>query len=154
MTTDHIEDGDWERVRELAAQVADAACRDDHGATASGTRQLLAWLEELERKYGPKPSILATKADYREATREQVALLVQAWSLAEAIGDKANLVMIASSLASRFVDDIGDRREALDWLARLDKALTDWPDADERSEYVRMRNQLASIESREGRTAT
>ena len=60
MTSDGISDDDWEIVHELAVAIVNA---ETDGQSARSTSRLLAFLDELEARYGSLPSILATRAE-------------------------------------------------------------------------------------------
>ena len=133
-TTDGISTEDWDVVHGLAVDVVNAPDSDK----SDPTRQLLDYLEALEVKYGPLPSILSTRADYLEdddPARE--ALLVRAHALAEARGDTANVVLAAQSLAELH---LGKKNlpEADGWLSRMREHMLARGDADY-SEYDRLR---------------
>jgi hypothetical protein len=59
----------------------------------------------LEEKYGPLPSLLATRADYVDSPEEREYLLLRAYEQARALNDLKNLVEIAESLASFYIED-------------------------------------------------
>ena len=59
---------------------------------------MIKTLDRLDKKYGPKPSVLATKADFLDDPQERIHLYEHAYSLATEIGDKANLTLISDSL--------------------------------------------------------
>ncbi len=124
MTSDGIRDCDWDQVKDLAAKIANAACRNDQRFGQVLTRRLFQLLRTLESRYGPKPSILATKADYVPSRDARIRLLKRAWSLALSAEDKPNLTWIAGSLAEVFIDDLRDRRRGEAWLSRLERALS------------------------------
>jgi hypothetical protein len=61
-TTDGIADSDWEHVKDLVTRLCGAVEGSKEEETSE--RDLMAYLDELEDKYGPLPSILATRADF------------------------------------------------------------------------------------------
>jgi NADH dehydrogenase/NADH:ubiquinone oxidoreductase subunit G len=77
------------------------------------------YLERLEEKYGPLPSILATRADYLESgDAERETLLLSAHSAAESDGDVVNLLCSAQSVVELFLE--WRRLSDADlWLRRL-----------------------------------
>jgi hypothetical protein len=73
MTSDGITRSDWDTVGDYAARIANAVCSQPEqmaGARAL-TRDLLDYLDCLERSYGRLPSMLATRADYVSSTAER-----------------------------------------------------------------------------------
>ena len=133
-TPDGIETAEWDVVQGLAVDVVNAS--DEH--KAHHVRQLLDYLDVLEFKYGPLPSILATRADYLDAddpAREE--LLLRAQSIAAANDDAANQVYVAQSLAELYLEK-GNLQNADHWLTRMRECLFARND-DDFSEYERLR---------------
>lgn len=98
MTSDGINDIDWEKVAALAAEAANASSIEDDVLTEIAVERLLKYLANLEAKYGKKPSVLAVKADYVDSTQQRVALLKEALRLAQATGDRMNCHLIEDDL--------------------------------------------------------
>jgi len=65
MTSDGIADADWDRVHELVVDVVNASVSEDKAAEVRARASLFMLLDQLDDKYGPKPSLLATRADLR-----------------------------------------------------------------------------------------
>ena len=149
MTPDGITSDDWDRVRALAAECANASSADDSLWLAESRLAVLACLADLEHRYGPLPSILATRADYLDDTdlagREKC--LFAAYEAAESLNDLQNLVWISSSIAEFFAEEVHDVPAALGWLDRLELHLRAAPNAEEQSELQRLRNELAQKKS-------
>jgi hypothetical protein len=97
---------DWDRVHELACEIANATSQDDDVLAESKTETLMCVLKELEAKYGVCSRITATIADYAEDGR-QLSLYREALSQAKAEGDVENEKLILDSLA-----EIGDAKRA------------------------------------------
>ena len=93
---------DWDRVHELACEIANATSQDDNVLAESKTEILMCVLKELEAKYGARSRITATIADYAEDGR-QLSLYREALSQAKAEGDVENENLILDSLAE--IDD-------------------------------------------------
>ena len=115
-TTDGISSEEWNRVTELAFEIW------HHINDAEEERrrlELFAYLDALEMKYGPLPSILATRADFSSPDEigNQEALLVRAYALAVERGDRANALAIAHSLANMYLWKLGKPLEGGTWLA-------------------------------------
>ena len=87
---------DWDSVREIACEIANAAGDEDSALMESRTAALLALLAELEKKYGACSRITATIADYTEFGRKE--LYEAALSQAIEEGDAENEAMIRESL--------------------------------------------------------
>jgi len=145
VTPDGILTDDWDRVHELAADAANAALVDDAVADAAATRRLLEWLDELLRRYGPLPSILATRADYVEDESEREYLLHAAYEQAELLHDQRNLALIASSLAGLYVEDREDYVLGQRWLERLETHVVACPESNEGDELERLRRILPVV---------
>jgi hypothetical protein len=89
---------DWDRVHELACEIANATTQDDDVLADSKTEAMMCLLKELEAKYGPCSRITATIADYSEEHR-QLSLYREALSQAKAEGDAENEKLILDSMA-------------------------------------------------------
>jgi hypothetical protein len=113
MTSDGINDEDWQRIRELAVDVVNASASGNDDVERS---RLFEALDALERNYGRLPSIVATRADFVESPPEAVSLLTEAFALATAMDDAANEMHIADSLAHACIDDLRDIQEGRRWL--------------------------------------
>lgn len=134
-TSDGISGEDWDRVHDLSLKIVNAEAESEENIY---TNQLLQYLDKLEGEYGALPSILATRADYVSDTKEQSALLRQAYALAEASGDIANLKEIAHSLAELYIEDLRDPAEGQAWIKRLRDHLISSPDKDFQDELKRL----------------
>ena len=94
---------DWDRLRELACEIANATGQGDDVLAESKIEALMCVLKELEEKYGVCSRITATIADYAEAGL-QLSLYREALSQAKAEGDVENEKLILDSLAE-FADE-------------------------------------------------
>ena|SRR5688572_7475066 len=134
-TSDGISKEDWDTIHEIAADMVNAA----DGDRARHKHRLLVYLDQLQIKYGPRPSILATRADYvddDDPLREQ--FLHQAHALAESTGDKLNLLCVAQSLVELYLE--AKRLVDADvWLNRMRQYLDDRDNAEYSNEYERLR---------------
>ena len=115
MTSDGITKSDWDKLRALAAQLANAACADDKVLYNRYREDLLEYLNQLKAKYGDLPSIIATQADYTNRVREKKRLLKRALRRAEEIDDLKNQILIAESLEEFHKEEVLDRAEAAAW---------------------------------------
>ncbi|HZN60574.1 MAG TPA: hypothetical protein VFD71_21050 [Planctomycetota bacterium] len=120
MTPDGISDADWDRIHELAVEIVNTS-ESEEGKVH--TAALLEHLDRLEERYGPLPSILATRADYVEDPQESLELLERAYPLAVERRDHKNVLYIASSLASLHIEKLRNADEGGKWLAALKEAL-------------------------------
>jgi len=143
-TPDGIKNEDWDRVKELAVAIANATQDDDEGGEEE-TRALMAFLDELEKKYGAHPSILATRADFLFDPDDAVRLLEQAYALAVERKDVRNRVYIADSLASTFIRELEDVEEGSAWLDKLGEALKSAGDDSDIESYEELRADLKSL---------
>ena len=125
MTSDGITNQDWKQVMRFACMIANASARNRCKSTAMATGGLLSLLDRLEIKYGPRPSLLATKADYVEECSERVVLLLQAYRLAKIRHDSLNMELICSSLARLYLFDVSCLRKGNRWLSRYESALAE-----------------------------
>jgi hypothetical protein len=116
-TSDGITTDDWEHVKELAIAVLDAS--DDPAQWSIRRGEMLSYLSELEKKYGPKPSILATRADFVDDITLQEELLRQAFELARSLDDQCNVLLVVHSLAKLYIETLMDPAEGHLWLDRL-----------------------------------
>lgn len=89
---------DWDRVHEIACEIANASGQGDHVLSDSRTEELMSVLKELEAKYGACSKITATIADYAEEERK-LPIYREALKQAKAEGDIENERMILESLA-------------------------------------------------------
>lgn len=83
-----IEKADWDRVTELACDVVDASAMEDEILKQSKLAGLFAFLDDLESKYGPHPSIIATRGDFTEDPLEALQYLQKALTLARYYDDR------------------------------------------------------------------
>jgi hypothetical protein len=123
-TTDGISTEDWNRVTELAMEIwrhINPAMSSVTDAVAEERCRLalLDCLDALETKYGPLPSILATRADFtsEDEIDKKEELLVRAYALAVERRDGVNALYIAHSLADMYLEDLGKPLEGGRWLA-------------------------------------
>ena len=93
-----IAKADWDRVHELACEIANASSQGDGVLAESKTEALFCVLKELEVKYGTCSRIAATVADYAEEDK-RLSLYRKALSQAKAEGDAENEKLILDSLA-------------------------------------------------------
>jgi hypothetical protein len=146
MTPDGIATEDWARVHELSLDVVNASSRDDYKDLEQARKQLQVLLDQLQDRYGPLPSLLATRADYVEDSARREYWLLLAFAEAERLGDKKNLTLISHSLADYYLEHAPDERQATFWLDRLENCLKDHFEAFEAKELARLRSRLETRE--------
>lgn len=146
-TPDGISSSDWDLVHELAVKIFNAVEEEEK---ANCRRFLLEHLNGLEAKYGPLPSILATRADFIENLDRREQLLRRAYSLAESRGDGRNALYLAHSLAELYVEDFKNGSEGRKWLERLRERLVEVDDSWFAEEYERL---LGAVERLSGGAA-
>jgi len=142
MTPDGICDEDWDRVHELAVEIVNA------GQTEEGDEyraRLFEYLHRLEKKYGPLPSLLATRADYVKDARESQELLERAYHPAVQQGDHLNALYAASSLARLHIERLHDVAAGTKWLAALKEALRCAGDESDIEEYEELAKALEEL---------
>jgi hypothetical protein len=130
-TSDGIADDDWKNVEVLAAAVADATSETESPERRTALERLMCYLDELKSRYGPRPSILATVADFSNDNGEAIRLLESVYHGAEQSRDARNMTFIASSLAQRYVEDLSDFANGRLWVDRLRQCLKSYPDSTE-----------------------
>jgi hypothetical protein len=148
VTPDGITTEDWDRIHQLALDVVNASADGDTSASDAASLRLREVLDELQEKYGPLPSLLATRADYVTGTEERDYGLTAAYEQAAARGDIKNLVWISSSLACLHLEDAADPARGKEWLTRLEGHLRVAPDESEAEEAVRLRELLNRLQER------
>jgi hypothetical protein len=119
-------------------------CRATVRSTRPGVESLpySSWTHRLEARYGPLPSILATRADYTDDAVDAVSLLERAYESAVARGDGVNRVEIAESLAQMHVEHLQDLHGAIRWLAAFVEELETSPDPGRLTELRRLEAHL------------
>jgi hypothetical protein len=145
-TSDGISSDDWDRVHELALDVVNAEEEEEEDLCR---RRLLEYLDELEEKYGPLPSILSTRADYLLGdVPGRIALFKRAYATATEAGDARNQLYVASSLAALYVFELEDIAEGSSWLAHAEKFLDRVGTDVDRREFGRVKEHLQRLQSR------
>ena len=144
-TSDGISQSDWEGITEIAFRLADALLREDRQAETEERDALLTALDVLQDKYGDRPSILASRAEFLDDKNESIALYEKAYSLADETNDFQNKTFVASSLASLHWHVLEDRQNAELWLERLKDCLRDYTDDNEQDTYHALRRDLISV---------
>ncbi len=143
-TANGVDDADWDRVKELAAQLCDAA--EGSVEQKVNLKRLFDHLDFLEDKYGSMPSILATRADFTEDYEVKERLLRRAYAVATAAGDRRNSLDVAHSIAAFYLEDLADVAQARDWLDRLDQHLLEMHDSDYAADAQEFRRKLQTLE--------
>ena len=139
MTSDGITSDDWQLVREIVVDIVNA---DSETKAAACTSRLLAFLDDLEEKYGTLPSILATRADFIDDPAVSAVLLNDAYCLAELTNDEPNALHTSHSLAQLYVDEMSDPRNGKIWLERLRLHLDRVNDAWYLADYERLTRKI------------
>lgn len=142
MTSDGISAEDWSGVHELAVEIVNHSAAENHTAEARAHASLLALLDRLDQKYGQRPSLLATRADYVESADERERLLLMAFSEAERINDGGNRMLIAHSLATLYIEELRHLDEGAKWLGVWRHELGDDPAPFDREELARFETLL------------
>ena len=152
MTSDGIATQDWDRVHELALEVVNSSGEGDIGASDQASLRLNGLLDELQEKYGPLPSLLATRADYSDRFEDREYWYLAAYRQATERGDLKNLMLISESLASLYVEN-NRWEDAADWVGLLEQHLVACPDSDHAEQAVCIRGLLASHAAAAGQSA-
>ena len=98
MTPDGIPTPEWDRIHELALEVANASMQDDALLSDAKTEEMLSCLQELRVRHGDLPSILGTLADYTDDEVERYDLYARAIAEARRLGDGKNLMILLESI--------------------------------------------------------
>jgi hypothetical protein len=98
MTPDGIPAADWDRVHELAVEIANASMRDDDAVSESRTEELLLYVGKLRTRYGDLPSILGTLGDYTENEVDRYEYYARGATEAQRLDDRKNLHIIIESI--------------------------------------------------------
>jgi hypothetical protein len=114
MTSDGISTGDWDHVHQLAVDVVNA--NGDVVQSNRATQVMRSYLRELRDRYGDRPSLVATEADYADSPEESERLLLRAFDLALQLSDVTNLKAIALALADLYATQLHDMTSARSWL--------------------------------------
>ncbi|MGC4098202.1 MAG: hypothetical protein QM706_13890 [Nitrospira sp.] len=133
-TPDGISSEDWDKVHELAVEIVNAG----DAQSEVHRSQLLIYLDQLEKKYGELPSILATRADYVAGLKQKEALLKRAYMLANAFQDARNQLHIAHSLAELYIEEFQDPTEGKVWLEYFGKQLEQTEEPGYLGDYQRL----------------
>lgn len=142
-TSDGIARCDWDKVGILATEIANAAIAEDAQRENHARSRILVLLDELHSKYGERPSILATQADYVDVLPEKIALLEKSFCLARQAADAYNMLFIAHSLAQLWIEECRDAEKGRLWLSNLASCLDVCNEPYEREEYLRLLSELS-----------
>ena len=145
MTADRIRTTDWNGVRKVATRIANAAIRNDSSAGKLAKQDLTALLDSLEEKYGPRSSIIATRADFTDNQRDKIRWWKEANDLAEVTADRHNLLLIATSLCEFWIENKSDVTRGNKWL-RIMKSHLAPNDRDDYRCYRQLSRMLRKIE--------
>jgi hypothetical protein len=140
---DGIRESDWEAVHELAVAIVNATSTQD-GEALRG--RMFFCLDELQRQYGERPSILMIRADYLDDFAEAERLLIRAYDLANLSRDDHNSFLVASSLASLYAFDLNEGAKAREWLSKARAYTEQAGDEGGRWQCERIEKQIQSIE--------
>lgn len=123
MKNDQILKADWDRILELAVDVANAGEAEDETLAEEKRVAVLGVIDELLVKYGEKASLLSVKASYLEDDQESIDLLGKAYALAEEDNDTYYMAEAAWDLTSKYWYGLEDRKNAKLWNDRLGACL-------------------------------
>lgn len=109
MTPDGIPTREWDRVHELAVDVANASMQDDAVLSEAKTQEMICYLRELQVRHGDLPSVLGTLADYTDDDVERYDLYARGIAEAQRLGDGKNLEILLESILELDCLDGGQR---------------------------------------------
>jgi hypothetical protein len=150
-TSDGIPLTDWERVSELATEIANAALSDDDARTRDGEKRMRAYLRELQAKHGALPSILEIMGCYTDGRARKEKLFKQAFEIAQATRDYPNKTSIADSLANLYINEFRDIEQARIWLEILRACLSDHSDSSDQRSCDRLASEFEALIARKKR---
>lgn len=149
-TPDGISTEDWDVVHELTVDLVNAEEGEDEEQCR---HRLLEYLDELEDKYGPRPSILATRADFIvDDMPGRLDLFNRAYALAAEAGDARNQLQVASSLAELYIEELRDIDAGSIWLSRAKDHVESVGNEVDWREYERVRGALERLQFRKDLT--
>jgi hypothetical protein len=122
--------------------VVNLSAAGDVASSDAAAVRLLSLLDTLQEKYGPLPSLLATRADYVDSPEDREYLLLRAYDEARILEDLKNLLEISESLASFYIEHRSDYRNGEHWLRKLEEHLQLFHDPLLADEAVRLREIL------------
>lgn len=132
-TSDGIAPGDWDAVEDLSASVYNAL---DTPEELDCRRDLLEFLDTLDRKYGPRPSLIAVRADFTmEDAHVRKQLYADAYALAAEFDDPRNLLFVCHSMCELCLETKAPVQELAAWMQRFRTHLDATPDASMEREY-------------------
>jgi hypothetical protein len=144
---------EWRSIREMAVNMAKATAQEGNETLVNKERvKLLRIISRLEKKYGRTSDLLATRADYVSNDRLRISLWLEAYRLARRNVDKANIVLICSSLADYYIAEALDIKNGTRWLLRFKDSLREAPDRAERRIFKTLGKKLSELKSASNRS--
>jgi hypothetical protein len=148
-TPDGIAASDWDRVHQLAVDIVNCSTLDDGDGEARARAALMELLDELERKYGSKPSLLATRADYVDSSEDRERLLLAAFTEAKRTSDEKNQALTADSLAHFYIEEVQDLDQGARWFGLWRETIGAEPDPHDQRELARLESIVLSVSPRD-----
>jgi hypothetical protein len=99
-----IDKQDWDEVHDLACDIANAIAMEDVILQESKLAGLFRLLDQLGRKYGDHPALLATRADFILDHAEAMKIYGKALEIARRYQDREEEEEILDSIRQREVD--------------------------------------------------
>jgi hypothetical protein len=121
--------------------------RQDDTDLADHRERLRPEVDRMDAKYGERPSLLATRADFAEDPAVAEPLLLRAYELAEEGNDARNALYVSHSLADLHVVDRRDAVQGRRWTDRLRRWLLRVDDGWFATEHARLREELGKLEA-------
>lgn len=137
-TSDGISTNDWNKVTMIALEIANESVTASEQRLAELAAKMLSLLDKLLRKYGERPSLLATKADYVANADDRCALLTRAFEISNVENDRRNKLLTSSSLVEFYLEEAIDVDKGRRWLHVLRQCLIDTPDEEAQATYERL----------------
>lgn len=143
-TSDGISRADWDNVTDLACTLVNLVNPNPSSASAAVQRSMLRLLKRLGKKYGARPSLYATKADYIGRPRLREKYLLKAYAIT-CSDDLHNKSLIAASLANFYISEQPNPALGRHWLTQLKADVANYPDDDAQEEIQRLEYALTSL---------
>jgi hypothetical protein len=118
MSYPEISHDDWERMRELAAKLVGLSDAEDEVEEKLTRSQILAYLDDLDEKYGPHPKIYDSIGDFLPVGQDPLPWKLRAYEIC-AEDDLHEKILISTSICQHYIEDRPDEAKAEYWHEKL-----------------------------------
>lgn len=146
-TSDGIKIVDYQVVDDLGWELYRAIDTNNNKKYSLILKEFFSYLNKLEKKYGKKPSITATRADRTKNLKQKLRLFLEAWEEAIEINDTYNMILIADSLVEYAIYDNEDKKFGKKWLKVMKQLIDKFGEQrdDDKEIYNYLKNKLNKI---------